>query len=153
MFPHFKALFAPTVAALIAFSAATPASAGTLSQSCLAVDRVAKPQVTVYFAVDSVAISAQDRALLTKAAYDGQSQGRVCVIGQADKQGNTAHNMALAARRANAVADILRSNGLNSGLLEAGARGEAFNDSVLEILGSQKQDRRVDVYFITNAER
>lgn len=152
--PRFQTAFSAAIlAATVGFLSATPAQASSaLSQGCLAVDRVAKPQATIYFSVDSTTISAQDRAQLDRIAYDGQSQSRVCVIGQADKQGNSAYNQALAAKRAKAVESYLVEHGLSTSLVEAGSRGEAFSDSFLEVLGSEKQDRRVDVYFLTNAE-
>lgn len=140
-----------TAASLCIFSA-TPSQAATLSQECLSVDRVAKPRATIYFPVDSTTISAKDQEILTRVAYDGQSQSKVCVIGQADKQGNSAYNTALAGKRAAAVSAFLKSKGLSNSLVDSGARTEAFND-LLDVIGKQKQDRRVDVYFITNAER
>lgn len=122
-----------------------------LAKECSAPSGLSKsaPRVA-YFAVDSTEISAEDQAWLREMAerFRGNPQAQFCVLGQADKTGDVAYNEKLALRRAEAVVDFLKANGLGSKTFQVLTRGEAFGDTFVGRLFSDEQyesDRRVEV--------
>lgn len=139
------------VSLLAVMATGAPAWAGeAMSPECIAVDRVKQPEATLYFDKDSPTPKASDRRQLDALAYNGKYKWRICVIGQADKQGNQNYNMRLAQKRAQSVVDQLVSRGLPRRQIDVGARGEAFTDTFFERFLAGGQDRRVDVYFLDN---
>ena len=68
----------------------------------------------VYFDVDSTVIAPETQARLKEIAANFCTNPSVtaCALGQADKSGNAAYNEKLALRRAAAVADLMKANGL-----------------------------------------
>lgn len=123
------------------------ASAKALSPECLAVDRVAKSQATIYFGIGSTYLNGKDKAQLGQVAKNGKYVSKICVIGQADKQGNASANKELAEKRAKAIAKYLSMEGVSARNIEIGSRGESFNDALSDNY-PRAQDRRVDVYFV-----
>lgn len=122
-----------------------------LAKECAAPPGLKKsPARVAYFAVDSTEIRAEDQEWLTELAerYRGNPQAQFCVLGQADKSGDVAYNEDLALRRAQAVVDFLKAQGLGSKTFQVLTRGEAFGDTWLGRVLTDEQyesDRRVEV--------
>ena len=106
-----------------------------------------QPPTIVKFEVDSTAIAPADHERL--AAFANRMRGNpssiICVVGQADKQGDDAYNEDLARRRATEVGEVLTANGVNPNRMVIAVRGEAFDDSLLSFLDALDTDRRVEV--------
>lgn len=106
-----------------------------------------RPPMIVKFDVDSTAIAQHHREQLR--AFAGRMSGNpgsvICVIGQADKQGDDEYNRDLARRRAEAVGELLTSNGVKRARMTIAVRGEAFGDNVLGFVAPFDTDRRVEV--------
>jgi peptidoglycan-associated lipoprotein len=94
----------------VAPSAAGPSAGSKAHFAANATDRV-------YFDYDQYSLDATDiRALQGQVAWLKQFGGaRVQVEGHADERGTSEYNIALGARRANAVADYLKSQGVADG--------------------------------------
>ena len=109
----------------------------------------AAPPTVVHFDTDSTAIKERFRRLLVELAerHRGNPNMKVCVIGQADKQGNADYNEKLALRRAKAVADFLQQQGLPRHQFDISSRGEAFGETWF---GNDpaEADRRVEVLVV-----
>jgi OmpA-OmpF porin, OOP family len=86
----------------------------------------------VLFAVGSTHIDAagmekiQAAAKLAKDLYIR----KVCVRGNADKQGNVAANFTLSVKRAQAVADALVKQGVDASTVVVVGKGEGYGDSI-----------------------
>lgn len=105
------------------------------------------PPTIVKFEVDSTAISPGDQERLVSFAnrMRGNPGSIICVVGQADKQGDDAYNQDLARRRATEVGEVLTANGVNPSRMVIAVRGEAFDDSLFGFLDPLDTDRRVEV--------
>lgn len=105
------------------------------------------PPMIVKFDVDSTAISEEDQHQLQDFAsrMSGNPGAVICVVGQADKQGDADYNRDLARRRAEAVGALLASHGVKRGRMTIAVRGEAFGDEVLGFISPLATDRRVEV--------
>jgi peptidoglycan-associated lipoprotein len=81
---------------------------------------------TVHFAYDKYDIQDEDRAILQRqAAWLGKyPQIRVTVEGHCDERGTREYNLALGARRANAVKEYLVSLGVSAGRLDTISYGK-----------------------------
>ena len=106
----------------------------------------------IKFETGSVEISPEEQAWLQAQAERFQSHPslEVCVIGQADKTGDTELNKKLALERAEAVAAFLKEKGLADKKFQVVGRGEAFGDTKDSLLGKVLEgdlaaDRRVEV--------
>ena len=106
----------------------------------------------IKFDTGSVEISPKDQAWLQAQAERFQSHPslEVCVIGQADKTGDTEFNKKLALDRAETVAAFLKEKGLGDKKFQVVGRGEAFGDTKDSLLGTilegeLEADRRVEV--------
>jgi outer membrane protein OmpA-like peptidoglycan-associated protein len=132
--------------------AGTAQAKSTLTTDCLRMDRVEHTEATIYFATNSTKLSASDKAQLKKVADVGRYKMKLCVVGQADKQGNADYNKKLAEKRAIAIADYIASQGVSRSRIETGSRGESFSSAKFYGNEKQAQDRRVDVYFTSVAE-
>ena len=109
----------------------------------------------VYFETGSSKINTDDKKRLREFAdkVKDNPSVEICLIGQADKQGNAAFNKKLALRRAQAVQRYLKANGLKNKPYQLVVRGEAFGDTwVGKLFGGTKfdSDRRVEVIGILN---
>ena len=106
----------------------------------------------IKFETGSVEISPEEQAWLQDQAERFQSHPslEICVIGQADKTGDTELNKKLALERAETVAAFLKEKGLGDKKFQVVGRGEAFGDTKDSLLGKVLQgesatDRRVEV--------
>jgi outer membrane protein OmpA-like peptidoglycan-associated protein len=108
----------------------------------------------VKFETGSDQISPEEKAWLEAevARFQSDPSLEVCVIGQADKTGDTEYNKKLAMERAETVAAFLKEKGLGDKKIQVVGRGEAFGDTKDSLLGkvlegSDPADRRVEVTF------
>ncbi len=106
----------------------------------------------IKFDPGSVAISPEEQDWLEAQAERFQSHPslEVCVIGQADKTGDTEINKKLALERAETVAAFLKEKGLGDKKFQVVGRGEAFGDTKDSLIGKLLEgelaaDRRVEV--------
>ena len=106
----------------------------------------------IKFETGSTEISPEEQAWLEAQAERFQSHPslEVCVIGQADKTGDTELNKKLAMERAETVAAFLKEKGLAEKKFQVVGRGEAFGDTKDSLLGKVLEgeletDRRVEV--------
>ena len=132
--------------ALAAGLSASPALAQ--EQECLLQqENPQNPPTIVKFEVDSTAIAPNDHDRLVSFAnrMRGNPGSIICVVGQADKQGDDAYNQDLARRRAAEVGEVLTANGVNPSRMVIAVRGEAFDDSLFSFLDPLDTDRRVEV--------
>ncbi len=109
--------------------------------------------VVAYFDTGSTKIKKADQASLREFAKQVKDHPsiEICLVGQADKQGNVDANKRLAKRRAEAVRTFLKKNGLAKKTYQIVVRGEAFGDTWLGKLFADtkfKHDRRVEVTAI-----
>ena len=81
---------------------------------------------TVHFALDQYNVEESDKALLGRQAAWLQKYPsvRVTVEGHADERGTREYNLALGARRANAVKEYLVSQGVSTGRVETVSYGK-----------------------------
>ncbi len=133
----------------IALLASTPAHA----DECTREDDFDIITQVVYFDFNSAEISPEDQGELKDLVdqYNGNPALAVCVLGQADLTGSGAFNEELALRRANAVADFMKMEGLQANKLEIVSRGQSIaDDSLLEDIfgGGFEHDRRVEVMMM-----
>jgi len=117
--------------------------------------RALSAAVVVYFDTGSVAIKDKGKKALNEFAdqVKGNPSIEICLVGQADKQGDAKMNEALAKRRAEAVKSYLQGHGLKNERYQVVVRGEAGGESWLgKMLGGTKfeSDRRVEVTAIEN---
>lgn len=96
----------------------------------------------VLFAIGSYQIDAEGMAKIKQAAQLAKAQyvRTVCVRGKADKQGNADFNLALSAKRANAVAAALIKEGVDAKTVLVINKGEGYGDSV-DVLDNSQIDR------------
>ncbi|WP_404378995.1 OmpA family protein [Caenispirillum salinarum] len=137
----------------LAFAAAALVSAALVVPEAHAADpdchRVARggqtARATVYFDTGKTTIAAHHRKELERVAYDAKYQIKVCLIGQADRQGNPEFNKRLALKRAQAVRALLIDYGVPAGVLVPVSVGEAYG----AFGGDYKdgQERRVEIHF------
>ena len=123
------------------FWLASPAPPASAADSCF--DAVGRPHI-VLFAPGSARIAAADRIELQRLAEAARGAAKVCVIGQADRQGNAALNLRLGLKRAEAVAKLLIRHGVPASIIEVQSRGEAFGAAA----ASSAADRRVEIALL-----
>ena len=101
----------------------------------------------VYFDFDSAVVKPADQAKLAKLAAQAKALfvPRICVTGQADKQGNVDYNKKLSMRRAEAVATALSDGGYPAEQIHVVGIGEAFGGMLKKLVSGE--DRRVKVMF------
>ncbi|MFT6387330.1 MAG: peptidoglycan-associated lipoprotein [Cellvibrionaceae bacterium] len=98
-----------------------------------------------YFEFDQATLTAGIRDLLTAHANELQVNPRnIRLEGHADERGTREYNMALGERRANAVRDYLRSQGVNS-LIEVISYGEEQPADVVSSENAWSLNRRVEL--------
>ena len=131
---------------LLAASLAGPAAA-QVNECLKEAGNPQSPPMIIKFDVDSTTIGDDDRRQLRDFAgrMSGNPGSVICVIGQADKQGDEDYNRDLARRRAEAVGALLSDQGVKRARLTIAVRGEAFGDEVLGFIGPMDTDRRVEV--------
>jgi len=110
----------------------------------------------IYFDFDSAKVSEDAVASLKKIAarVKGTPALEVCSLGQADRAGAADYNQKLALRRAKAVVDVLKANGLQGATYQIKSRGQSGSDDDLleKLFGDNlnfKNDRRVEVMVMS----
>ncbi len=110
----------------------------------------------VYFDFDSTKVSQDAEAKLKEIAdrFKGHPSLAVCSLGQADRSGAADYNQKLALRRAEAVAGVLKANGLQKATYQVKSRGQsgADNDLLEKLFGDNlnfESDRRVEVMVMS----
>ena len=73
------------------------------------------------------------------------------VVGHTDSDGEAAYNIGLSERRANAVADVLQSDGVPYNRLRTIGRGEEQPIATNLTPEGKAQNRRVEVVIIPNS--
>lgn len=135
----------PLVLAALAATAA-PAVVRAADADCHGLARKGNLAIaTVTFDTGSTAIKTRFHEELRRIANDSRYQLKVCLIGQADRQGNADFNRRLAQKRAEAVRDLLVSFGAPRSLLVPMSVGEAYGSS-----GGNAKDaneRRVEIHY------
>lgn len=138
------------VAIIVCFALAAAFAAPAAAQVNECLKEAGNPQtppMIVKFDVNSTVISEEDRQQLQ--AFANRMSGNpgvvICVVGQADKQGDEDYNRDLARRRAEAVGALLASHGVKRAQMTIAVRGEAFGDGVLGFISPLDTDRRVEV--------
>lgn len=101
---------------------------------------------TFRFDKDQSRVPRAEEARLRELAERAKNRITVCVIGQADKQGNAEYNKKLALKRAQAVADYLAKYGVRRSSMVIETRGEAFGDALFALVADT--DRRVEVQLV-----
>ena len=111
-----------------------------------------RPLADVFFALDSIEISAEGRASLQKNAEWLKRWGRTraTIEGHADSRGTNEYNLALGERRAGAVRDYLVSLGVGADRLAIVSKGEEQPFCAEESEGCWHQNRRG--HFIITAK-
>ena len=108
----------------------------------------------VNFDFDSAMVREEHKDQLREVAqrFIGNPNLEICLLGMTDRVGNSDYNKKLAMRRAEAVADFLKSAGLKESGYQLVARGQAYSDDswIGKLIGDEEKlsDRRVDVVFI-----
>jgi len=107
---------------------------------------------TVHFAYDAYSVQDMDKATLQKqASWLGRyPQVRVTVEGHADERGTREYNIALGARRANAVKEFLISLGVSNGRVDTVSYGKERPICTQSDEGCWAQNRR-GVTVVMNA--
>lgn len=102
---------------------------------------------TVYFPTDSAVLPEAEAAALRQfaAGLDGRLVLEQLVVGHADVRAGDAHNDALSARRAAAVAALLRDAGLPAERISVHALGRRLPVAAAEPATSWRLSRRVEV--------
>lgn len=135
-------------ALILMLAAATPARAFQCDGNTSA--GVGANSYVVYFDVGQTAINDAGRTELDRAAKQAKATfvQEICIIGQADKQGDKESNRRLAEDRAETVQAYLANRGVKRATMEVAVRGETFGGAgFLESLVSSN-DRRVEVVFL-----
>ncbi len=102
----------------------------------------------VFFDFDSAAITPETQAGLQALAKSLANGGiKVRIEGNTDERGSKEYNLALGQRRANAVADMLRANGLAEQRIEAVSYGEEHPRKKGHDETAWKENRRVDFRY------
>lgn len=117
-----------------------------VEQSYETVDPVANIDTVFYFDFDQAILNSAARAALTFHAEALKASPRsIRLEGHADERGSREYNMALGERRANAVRDFLRLQGVPSSLIETVSYGEEQPASIGSYDSSWSQNRRVEL--------
>jgi len=139
-----------TLFGLIAFAvllSATPAFAAADDVACHQARGELNPFIFL-FPKDKTTLSKDQKEELKDIAWRGKYKLGICVVGQADKEGDADYNYKLAKKRAAKVADLLVEYGVPETIITVRVRGEAFGDSLFESWEPSRQDRRVEVVFL-----
>jgi peptidoglycan-associated lipoprotein len=99
---------------------------------------------TVHFAFDQYNVEDADKAILGRQAawLQRYPQVRVSVEGHADERGTREYNLALGARRANAVKEFLVAQGVSTGRIETVSYGKERPICTESSEGCWAQNRR-----------
>ena len=101
-----------------------------------------------YFEFDSAILSSEARvALSAHAEYIKDQSAEVRLEGHADERGSREYNMALGERRAKAVADYLKLQGVSASLIETVSYGEERPVMMGSSESSWAKNRRVELSY------
>ena len=120
----YKPLLAASCAALLL------AACGDRTQAVVAAASPQTPQPArnfmLFFPYDQATLSPDNQVVVHEAiaAARARPDSKVTVVGHADSSGNSAYNIALSQRRAEAVREALISDGLNQATVAVTAKGE-----------------------------
>lgn len=107
----------------------------------------------ILFDVDSYSVNAGLRDDLAKVAtsLDKYPDSTVQILGHTDNTGSASHNQGLSERRANAVADVLLTNGVPVSRIDTIGRGE--DQPIASNLDEEgrRQNRRVEIVILPTA--
>ena len=98
-----------------------------------------------HFATDKYFISAQGRSQLAAFFRNGPAQ-RYIIVGHTDSRASDAYNIRLSQNRANAVAAVARSVGVN--IVEVRAMGERQPIAPNNTVVGMAQNRRVEILCV-----
>ena len=120
---------------------------GRLSPGQPLINRGVEP--TLYFAYDQYALlEATSNALMGHIALlKQQPQLRILFEGHTDERGTSPYNIALAFARANAAADFLRQQGIDSNRIDVSSFGEERPALIGEDEIYWRYNRRVEIYY------
>jgi peptidoglycan-associated lipoprotein len=98
----------------------------------------------VYFSTDSIDLTPEAQATLTKQAQWLQQypQYAITIEGHADERGTREYNIALGARRATAVRNFLSQHGVNGGRIRTISYGKERPVAVCNDISCWSQNRR-----------
>lgn len=132
----------PPMAAAPAPSAPAPVTSSIIPGS--AQDFRVNVGDTVHFAYDQYNVEEGDRAILGRQAawLQRYPSVRVTIEGHADERGTREYNLALGARRANAVKEYLVSQGVSTGRVETVSYGKERPACTSSDEGCWAQNRR-----------
>lgn len=104
----------------------------------------------IYFDTGSIAINARGQMIVKNVAYVIAHGGpaRVNVIGRTDRVGSAPDNLALSARRANAVRDALVAAGVPAAIIDTSWIGEGSRTVATADEAVNPRDRAVDVTVV-----
>jgi outer membrane protein OmpA-like peptidoglycan-associated protein len=106
----------------------------------------------ILFAVDSTAVSgaSQNDLRAVAASLNRYPDTTVNVVGHTDNTGEAAYNADLSQRRAQAVASVLVSAGVQAGRINAIGRGEDQPVASNQTADGRAQNRRVEIIITPN---
>jgi outer membrane protein OmpA-like peptidoglycan-associated protein len=112
---------------------------------------VSLPQ-DITFATDSFSVRPSLQSDLGKVASHllKYPDSTVQIIGHTDSEGDATYNLGLSQRRADAVADVLQSNGVTYNRLQITGRGEEQPVASNLTAEGRAQNRRVEIVVIPN---
>ena len=104
----------------------------------------------IYFDTGSIAINARGQMIVKNVAYVIANGGpaRVTVIGRTDRVGSAPDNVALSARRANAVRDALVAAGVPAASIDTSWIGEGVQSAAAVDEAVNPRNRAVDVTVV-----
>ncbi|WP_299620387.1 OmpA family protein [uncultured Tateyamaria sp.] len=107
----------------------------------------------ILFAVNSTTVRSDLRSDLAVLAGSMQDypNSTIQIVGHADSDGDAGYNQTLSEGRANAVANVLASNGVSFNRIQAFGRGESQPVASNLTAEGKAQNRRVDIVILPNA--
>lgn len=107
----------------------------------------------ILFDVDSYAVNAglQDDLAKVATSLEKYPDSTVQILGHTDNTGSASHNQTLSERRANAVADVLLTNGVPVSRIDTIGRGEDQPIASNLDEDGRRQNRRVEIVILPTA--
>jgi outer membrane protein OmpA-like peptidoglycan-associated protein len=133
-----------------------PQTATVPEKERVAVETKADLDSDAFFDFDRSTIRAETKAELDRligVIKGAKLASKVSVVGHTCSLGSDAYNVGLSNRRANAVADYFKANGIEADILQVVGEGEANPSFPNDTRENRKKNRRVDVSFITIEEK
>ncbi len=107
----------------------------------------------ILFDVDSYSVNAslQDDLAKVATSLEKNPDSTVQILGHTDNTGSASHNQTLSERRANAVADVLLTNGVPVSRIDTIGRGEDQPIASNLDEDGRRQNRRVEIVILPTA--